>query len=989
MSSAHKVPESGNTPSNSKKLQLDYGKEQGIMQEHLQKIHTLLKNPEEILEKDRVRLTRVLQILEKFEPERQSAETKSVINLLETFLRILPRSFKKKGAPMDAPSNSYLVAEETIASLRKLRSLDRQITHMSESFLEEEEILDQKFDASATNRETLDTSLSLSYEEGQWGVERICLDGIQNHLPSDSGGKRVWVQCEVNGKWVSLGEAKETPKKITAIRFADDGVGFDVKNLVLLWSSKAQEVNSRGQFGEGMKMIAAASLREKLGMEIQSQSWEATPMAKQVNIQNTRNNKTEKVEQLTFDVQYHQGETPRVGSRTIFHSPTPEFITQVLDMDRKILELTPGYKPLFVAKEGELVRREAGDIFVKGIFIRKEDTLFSYNFDDVETNRDRNTIVNVSIQDRVYAIIKQLNDKRLIKTLLQKSLTKDRALECYYTKTDYPELWKEAFYEAFGEKACVDTNFKPPEIFQEYKVEKVTFPSSIRELLLAAGVQSDRGLIPSFYEETIPTSISLEYGKDIWKEERIMLDAIQNHLPRDAEGGSMYLRFKTDDGKWHRYAELPKYADEHIETIKIANEGNKGYDHRLLGIFHSMKESEEASGKWGEGLKMLSAACLRGGVEMQLKSRSWGARPRIENQEIDGKNIEQLVFDVVHTVRKEKKTDDSNEQYEQSATIFQKPSKELIEEFRTANRKVLAIEQARPLVWTEHGEILHLTNGELFIRDILVPGEHHLRYAYHFPKFDIETRDRNAITKYALTNQLASLWTQVDHKGVIKDFLYQAVLAAKSGKETALLEFQTHFQPLNPDIWLDVFFEIFGKSTSIRNVSSQDFNEMHQLAHVGLDCVTFPQATYTMLANLRGRDGRQIPSYREQVRKLTDVEYVDEGELTAHELDVIRWLHEFIDPVLPGNAHSEIKIYEAREDNPFVADGFASPGWKSGPISLLRSVLESKAEAAFVYIHEKTHANSGGSDADAAFRDYLTGALAKLAIAQAKDIVEA
>lgn len=78
-------------------------------------------------------------------------------------------------------------------------------------------------------------------------------------------------------------------------------------------------------------------------------------------------------------------------------------------------------------------------------------------------------------------------------------------------------------------------------------------------------------MIPHHYQETIPTSLTLDYGKDIWNEERIMLDAIQNHLPQDAEGGNIYLRFKTTEGIWHDFSYLSDFTNDQIDTIKIAN----------------------------------------------------------------------------------------------------------------------------------------------------------------------------------------------------------------------------------------------------------------------------------------------------------------------------------------------------------------------------------------------------------------------------------
>ena len=37
----------------------------------------------------------------------------------------------------------------------------------------------------------IETSVTLQYQADQWSTERIALDGVQNHLPTDSGGSRV------------------------------------------------------------------------------------------------------------------------------------------------------------------------------------------------------------------------------------------------------------------------------------------------------------------------------------------------------------------------------------------------------------------------------------------------------------------------------------------------------------------------------------------------------------------------------------------------------------------------------------------------------------------------------------------------------------------------------------------------------------------------------------------------------------------------------
>ena len=107
----------------------------------------------------------------------------------------------------------------------------------------------------------IDTSITLSYQAKAWGPDRIALDGIQNHLPSDSGGSKVEVEFEVDGKWVPFNKRRAiNPSKVKAIRFSDDGKGFSYEMLELLYSTKSGS-ETVGQFGEGIKMLSTAALR--------------------------------------------------------------------------------------------------------------------------------------------------------------------------------------------------------------------------------------------------------------------------------------------------------------------------------------------------------------------------------------------------------------------------------------------------------------------------------------------------------------------------------------------------------------------------------------------------------------------------------------------------------------------------------------------------------------------------------------------------------
>jgi len=924
-------------------------------------------------ERDRVRLTRVLQLVERYQPEHEEEAPK--VNRWQSYLesayRFLP-SIRKSQKPIENISaRSYLLAEKTIASLRDLRHVDFQLEQ--ESGFSEDEILNQERIGEVLREETLDTSLTLEYERKNWGIERICLDGVQNHLPSDSKGEHVWVRCLIGGKWVSLAEARQKKDEIEAVRFADDGVGFDVKNLALLYSTKAGEKDSRGQFGEGMKMMAAAALREGLEPEMESQDWRAKPTPKNVKIFDTRHQKEQNIQQLSFQVEHLAGK-PMVGSRTTFNKPTEAFVEELMQIEKKVLSLRENYRPAFVGSTGEIVDKESGSLFVKGIYVTGRKTLFSYNFEDVETNRDRNAIISEGLERRIAQIVREISDKRLIKTILQKSILEPDAIESSYygLEAEHPSVWIEGFYEAFGKDAVLDTGFKIPEAFKDEKLNKIKLPSGMVNLLLCAGIKTDREATPDFWDETIPTSLTLEYGKDIWNEERILLDAVQNHLPHDSGGSSIGLRFKTKDGKWHSFSDLPDTKDEEIESVKIYDDG-RGYDSRLLGFFYSTKGAGESTGKFGEGLKMLCVAALRKGVDMTLRSQNWSARPRALRQEVDGKEIDQLVFDVTHAVKRQDMDDDKG-LYQSSSTTFSNPTPELLREFRQINKKVLAIEKTMPVERTSNGDVLSLEGGMIYVRELLIPGDHNLLFTYHLPKLEIKNRDRSFVDQQELSPAIAEIWSQTENPEVIKSFLFKANLEAQKGSGKDKVEFSMDFTPKNTENWKKIFEEVFGKDTAIRDVRSQDFDAIQQNRHVGLELVSFPSSVYKVLQRLG------LPTYESRAQEMTDVEHIPDEELTPEEKSLLEVLVA-IDEYLPNNRPSDIKIYKSKYPNQKVAAGFSD----GISIHLLREILNDFTRAADVYVHEKTHHNTSGSqDASAGFRNYLTFALGKLALDQLK-----
>lgn len=200
----------------------------------------------------------------------------------------------------------YFEVKESLYHLKECQFNLNQNDDMQIS--DSEKFLEYQMTGNVVYRETYDTSILDNYRN--WGIERICLDGFQNHLPEDSKGSKCFLQFLIDDKWVDYEEAILQKEKISKVRFADDGVGFSSMNLKFLSSQKTSEDLSAGQFGEGLKLISMASVNLGLGIEIQSQNWVAKAYGKPVKIMNHRKGEPfeEQRNQLAWDVSIFDAE---------------------------------------------------------------------------------------------------------------------------------------------------------------------------------------------------------------------------------------------------------------------------------------------------------------------------------------------------------------------------------------------------------------------------------------------------------------------------------------------------------------------------------------------------------------------------------------------------------------------------------------------------------------------------------------------------------
>lgn len=151
--------------SNISKVETQFLEQKKIVDHHGDDIKKVIAENYNMDESDRIRLTRVLQLLEKYQPDRKiPKQQKTLLDALKSLYRFLPQPKK----PKDKDKNAYLLAEQTIESLRKLRHYDYILRNSLENTDDQTHIVDQKISGKISSSEVLDTSLTLDYEKENW-----------------------------------------------------------------------------------------------------------------------------------------------------------------------------------------------------------------------------------------------------------------------------------------------------------------------------------------------------------------------------------------------------------------------------------------------------------------------------------------------------------------------------------------------------------------------------------------------------------------------------------------------------------------------------------------------------------------------------------------------------------------------------------------------------------------------------------------------------
>jgi len=930
------------------------------------------------------RINKAIKIMENYTPDfqkylnNQISDKKRIIwfDMFNKIKTIFRRANKKDLLDLDVKDIEKNISE-VIKNTKVTRILQRDLELLEQQTIE---YIDKNWwESKIIRKETLETTLTLDYQKHKRWKKRILLDWIQNHLPADSKWKHVYIQFfdEKENVRISLDKAKKTSNKISKIRFVDDGIWYDLKNLLFFFSTKWNEQESAGQFGEGIKMIAAAALREWIDIEFESQNRRAKPTSKKVTYDNTNAKQTYEMQQLCYDVDYLKRTEKFIWARTTFYNPSNEFLNIAKDIGKYVLNFRSWYTPIDKTREWEIVELGGSELYLKWIYINNSDnTYFSYNFYDVELNRDRDKLESTEYYSKIQNIIKWTNSKEVILSLLEREKRKSSRWFQYETSSSLnpqnPKIWKEVFHEKYWDKAVI-INRENNQDYRLYNRVKELWYTPILfyndyfyTTLSNAWINSAIAIYTKHANYEIETSFTLDYMKDQRGIDRIVLDGIQNHLPSDSWWSYVDILIVNNKGEM---IPLDKAMDLEYHNIKkiIFKDNGKWYDVNYLWILKSDKEeNRKAVWQFGEWLKMLATTCLRNDIGVVFRSRDWEAKANKKWITVDGKSVQKLTFNVSENANK----------IIWSETEFSNINWVLWDQVKNIYDKVLYFRKwykclSEDKTWSQ---ALHYEDGAIFVKDIFLTDKYkdNIIFSYNI-KTDLINRDRNHIDRELIRKTIKNIVSTSYSTHMIHTILEKADNNTKSISELKEGWNYFEFQRMNftfPAMWKQVFYEKFWENAIICDVLGYEkIADVRALWYNPIilewDISDSLQKIWIPLASTILKENEE------------NFDWISYDELTDGQKEIFQ-THTMLDNYLEGNYEVPFRFFKGHKKEYWNRKTLWFWRSSSNYIAFRQEILNDEIRFADTYVHEKAHQITGASDETREHFDYVCKSYVKL-----------
>lgn len=370
----------------------------------------------------------------------------------------------------------------------------------------------------------IETPLPVEYGEGEWdSPRRIFEDVAQNHVDA-SDGKGVEEMFEVvrsgdhggTRSWVEAGDIG-TDDVIVGYAVRDSGAGYEPSGIGTMGDSSKISPLFSGKYGEGLKMLAAAAVRNGFELSYGSEApaadgevyrWRATAGEKEKEIY--KEGKKSRERQVVFHIESEKREsnTPstyisETSIRLSDDGKNKEMWKQwsyIIDprqrdglgnrgLSRFVLHLRDEEAKGRFIDMGmmRVLPDEPGNIYENGVFVRSNpDLRFGYDVPDVTKTRERNAVNVQKMKSYLNYIQSECVDERYLDTIV-------RSIVDTYSKkeveVDYGGRW-EMYFFGLGHMAFIPNRLSWRRSFQKIAGDKYFFskPSLESDIQMASNL---------------------------------------------------------------------------------------------------------------------------------------------------------------------------------------------------------------------------------------------------------------------------------------------------------------------------------------------------------------------------------------------------------------------------------------------------------------------------------------------------------------------
>lgn len=382
-------------------------------------------------------------------------------------------------------------------------------------------------DIEYTFKESFDVNLLLTYENDKWGAWEIVREFVSNALDSVNNDINMIDIRKMENNYI----------------IHDKGQGYPIFYAKRIGaSSKKNNYESIGQFGEGTKLAILTCVRNKISIMIGSENWLIVPYSKIVEGQ----------EVLFYDI--YESEEHITGSIVYLEANTS--INEIFNhLDNYFLAYS-NTSPLHGNMKSGIYSQENGSckLYNKGVYIKDIEALYSYAISIDDINRDRNIISNNDLAYKIRDIYMYVADENIIKSILLASSqsydNKKKLIEFQFSfYSHYPDAWKNAFINVYGLNALIGTNdiaAREAESLGYNPINNLDY--SICRILKDAGIKEDINCLSDDYEFVWAETLTKDQVETLEKLPQLTEIAGFEDLPKTIKVFSEYKNHPNVNG---------------------------------------------------------------------------------------------------------------------------------------------------------------------------------------------------------------------------------------------------------------------------------------------------------------------------------------------------------------------------------------------------------------------------------------------------------